>query len=293
MKLIQSLFLLTSFAILEACSPSSEKNTALSNQVDALASQVESEISTFKKITILDHHEMAEEEDVNIPPAILTIFSSPKVNATLLKKSQLIGLDLPFKVLVYSDTVRTKVAFTSAEFIQKRHGLAPYLLNDYSTAMEQALTSVPDDKIAKLDLSGLSAEYGIVKIKSEYDFTTTIQNLKDIVMSQEEAKGFADVDFQKEASEIDFPLLPNTLLLFGSNAQDGKSMADSPLLGLDAFCQKVLVFEDESGGVWIAFNDIIAFAELYYSRSSEVQQTTNASLIRTFKKAITISEVME
>ena len=62
-------------------------------------------------------------------------------------------------------------------------------------------------------------------------------------------------------------------------------MADFPKLGLDAFCQKLLVFEDEDGNVQIAFNDIVAFAKLHYGRSNMAQQVINTRLKQTFKKA--------
>ena len=54
------------------------------------------------------------------------------------------------------------------------------------------------------------------------------------------------------------------------------------------FCQKLLVYENESGEVWIAYNDIVAFANLYYQTSTKPQQMINQRLKMTFSKAITL-----
>ena len=63
-------------------------------------------------------------------------------------------------------------------------------------------------------------------------------------------------------------------------------MAEFPKLGLDAFCQKLLVYEDPQGGVKVAFNDIVAFAELHYGKSNPPQNVINGRLKKTFTEAI-------
>ena len=64
-------------------------------------------------------------------------------------------------------------------------------------------------------------------------------------------------------------------------------MMTSPKIGLDAFCQKLLVYENESNEVWVAYNDIVAFADLYYQTSTKPQQMINQRLKMTFSKAVT------
>ena len=38
-------------------------------------------------------------------------------------------------------------------------------------------------------------------------------------------------------------------------------MSDAPTLGLDAFCQKFLVWQDAAGKVHLSFNNLLAIAE--------------------------------
>ena len=68
------------------------------------------------------------------------------------------------------------------------------------------------------------------------------------------------------------------------------AMAEYPKLGLDAFCQKLLVYVDSKGAVKVIFNDIVAFAELHYGKSSKPQNVINGRLIKTFSAAVKRSE---
>ncbi len=75
-------------------------------------------------------------------------------------------------------------------------------------------------------------------------------------------------------------------LIFLTDLCFGKAIMTSPKTGLDAFCQKLLVYEDDKGEVWVAFNDIVAFANLYYGTATKPQQMINQRLIAAFSKAV-------
>jgi len=270
----------------EAASVRSEN---IVQKVDEVAVNLKGAITNFKTIAVLDHHRMAAEAGVYTPPSIALIFSDPKTDIPLIQANQLTGLDLPFKVLCYAepDTSDVKIAFTSAEFIQKRHDLETSLLLDYKSKMKNVIKSFPEEMVSKTNNSNVDEGFGIVQIKSDFDYTTTVKNLRNIVMSQSDTKWFADVDYQKEASDLGISIRPTILLLFGGPAPGGKAMMTSPKIGLDAFCQKLLVYEKENGEVWAAYNDIVAFAELYYQTSTKPQQMINKRLKMTFTKAVT------
>lgn len=55
-------------------------------------------------------------------------------------------------------------------------------------------------------------------------------------------------------------IAPARLLLFGGPALGAKAMAKAPTLGLDAFCQKLLVWQDDAGEVFVSFNDLLVLA---------------------------------
>jgi uncharacterized protein (DUF302 family) len=63
-------------------------------------------------------------------------------------------------------------------------------------------------------------------------------------------------------------------------------MAEYPSIGLDAFCQKLLVYADEDDKTIVLYNDIAALAELHYGQSAKPHAMLNKRLTETFTKAI-------
>lgn len=288
MKFLKPITLFLCFVLILSCGKN-KKNESITQKVDTVVKQLNKSISSFHTIATLDHHRMAAEAGVYTPPSVATIFSDAKIDASLVIENQLAALDLPYKVLCYAeaDTTNAKVAYTSAEFIQKRHQLNANLLADYKSSIDKVLAVFPKEIISDTDISTVNKGFGIVRIKSDFDFVTTVQNLREIVMSQGDTKWFADIDYQKNAANLNVEIRPTMLLLFGGPAPGGKAMMTSPKIGLDAFCQKLLVYQNEVGEVWIAYNDIVAFAKLYYQSSTKPQQMINQRLKMTFTKAVT------
>ncbi len=300
MNFVKSITLIFSFVFIISCGEKTKKEVVtdspvketITQKVDNAVSQLDKSISLFNTIATLDHHRMAAAVGVYTPPSIATIFLDAKTDVVIVKENQLAALDLPFKVLCYAeaDTTNVKVAYTSSDFIKKRHQLDPNLLTDYQANMNKVLAVFPKEMISKTDITAVNKGFGIISIKSDFDYTTTVQNLRDIVMSQGDTKWFADIDYQKEAANLNVQIRPTMLLLFGGPAPGGKAMVTSPKIGLDAFCQKLLVYKNEAGEVWIAYNDIVAFAKLYYGTSTKPQQLINERLKMTFTKAVTIQK---
>lgn len=241
-----------------------------------------------KYVINLDHHKMANEEGVYTPPSIATIFSNPQINTELIKQNSLIGLDLPFKTLCYTeaDTSQVFITYTSGSFIAKRHGFSDEALSEYNQRLSTLLQNLGNVSIPELELDKVDSAYGIVMIKSSYEFNQTVEKLKHIVEAQSDTRWFGEIDYQKDAKDLNVEIQPAKLLLFGGPAPGGKAMMTTPRIGLDAFCQKLLIYQNETGEVWVAFNDIVAFSELYYDYSTKPQQMINNRLIETFTIAV-------
>lgn len=260
---------------------------SIEQRVTNLSDEINNKLDeTF--VVNLDHHKMAKEEGVYTPPSIATIFSDPLVNTPLIKENPLIGIDLPFKILCFSeaDTTNVSMAFTSADFISKRHGIELSMLESFDKKLSNIVSSIDASLISKTNTDSISLGYGIIKIQSDYDFNNTIENLKTIVNAQNDTRWFGEIDFQKDASALNQEVNLSTLLLFGGPAPGGKAMMTTPKIGLDAFCQKLLVYENDEGEIWVAFNDIVAFSELYYNKSTKPQNLINQRLTKTFTTAV-------
>jgi uncharacterized protein (DUF302 family) len=274
----------------EIATPEIVKRISIVEQVDGLNNKLQQSVGDLKLVASLDHHRMAKEVGVYTPPSIASIYSDASVNTDILSKSNpLVGLDLPFKFLCFSeaDTTSARLATTSFDFIAKRHGLTEETLSLFQNRLAAVLKPFDNSSISKTNLDSVGEGYGIIKIQSDFDFAATVGNLKAIVESQSDTRWFGEIDYQKEAMANGVELSPNTLLLFGAPAPGGKAMMTTPKIGLDAFCQKLLVFQDDAGNVWVAFNDIVACSELYYGQSTKPQQMINQRLKMTFTKAVT------
>lgn len=265
-----------------------EVTQTINEQVMAVSNQVNQLLKNNQLVANLDHHTMAKEEGVYTPSSIATIYSNPEMNTLLVKSNPLVGLDLPLKFLSYTepDTTSVSLAYTSANFIAKRHGIDVAFLNDYNQEVQLVLNAMSSVQVSKTNVDSVSVGYGIIQLQSDFNFDQTVENLKNIVNAQSDTRWFGEVNYSQDAANLGEEINPTILLLFGGPAPGGKAMMTTPKIGLDAFCQKLLVYQNDNGEIWVAFNDIVAFSNLYYNRNTKPQNLINQRLTATFTKAI-------
>lgn len=260
----------------------------LVDQVDELQRQVAANTHRFVQVATIDHSRLAGEAGMEMPPCIVTIFSDPTSNAPLIATNPLIGLDLPHRVLAYAEPGATEasLAFGDAGYLARRHGVADAeLLSRYEWVLDEALSGTSLDIRRPVALDQVDVDFGIHNLVSEHPFEETVSRLKGIVSGQDDTVWFGELDFRAEAATQDIEVRPVTMLLFGAPAPGGMCMAEFPRLGLDAFCQKLLVFEDDQQQIRVAFNDIVSFAHLHYGRSNAPQEVVNSRLDAAFRAA--------
>jgi len=127
------------------------------------------------------------------------------------------------------------------------------------------------------------SENGMVSIKSENDFETTLTKLESIIVAKELIL-FAKVDHAAGASKVGKQLRPTTLLIFGSPKAGTPLMEAEQKIGLD-LPLKVLVWEDEAQQVWLTYNDIDYLAKRH-ALGDEVEATVTllANVLDAFTK---------
>jgi len=99
----------------------------------------------------------------------------------------------------------------------------------------------------------LSADDGVVRVKSAYPMEETVARLKKDVV----AKGilfFQEVNQSKLAADAGIKVLPSTLLVFGNPPLGTQFIAARPAAGLD-WPVRLLVQQDEQGDVWAVYTD--------------------------------------
>lgn len=94
---------------------------------------------------------------------------------------------------------------------------------------------------------------GVIRIKSMHSVTATVDKLE----SELKNKGmtiFKRVSHSDGAAKVGLELRPTELLMFGNPKVGTPLMQCQQLAALD-LPQKALVYEDETGQVWLAYND--------------------------------------
>lgn len=98
----------------------------------------------------------------------------------------------------------------------------------------------------------ISADKGIIETPSNHSVDETVARFRGIL----EAKGvtlFAVIDHSGEAEKVGLKMPATKLLIFGSPKAGTPIMLAAPSVAID-LPLKILVRQDESGKVWIAYN---------------------------------------
>lgn len=288
-KITVVIFLL--FVSFISCETSNKEPKQISSKeisVDAAHLLIEKNTIDYRNVVTLDHHRMAKVTGAYTPAAIASIFIKDDVEMykPLLKHQQL-AMDLPFKILAFSnqESQNAKIAYTSTAFLMKRHGLSASDLAFYDKEMKAVIASLPQDLIKKSDVTSVTKDFGVIKMSSKYSFDETLSRIRALIKMNQDARWFTEIDFQKEARNYKLEIDPTFLCFFGAPKPGALAMHDTPEIGLDAFCQKVLIYENE-GKTYVCFSDMVAFSNLYYGRSNKGQEIVTKRMTAALQKAI-------
>ena len=96
-------------------------------------------------------------------------------------------------------------------------------------------------------------EDGIVRVKSAYPLTETVNRLKKDV-ADNGIMFFSEIDQSELAAKAGIKLLPSTLLVFGNPPLGIQFLTSNPDSGLD-WPVRLLVHQDANGDVWAIYTD--------------------------------------
>ena len=121
---------------------------------------------------------------------------------------------------------------------------------------------------ATLCLTALPVTAEIVKVRAAHDVAITGDALQ-AAMDEAGATVFARIDHAGAAEMAGLTLAPETLFVFGNPQSGTPMMQEDPLAGL-FLPLKVLVYQDGSGAVWLAYeNPADTFAALKLAKSAD------------------------
>ena len=255
-------------------------------QTDAVFAQIERNAiaEQIQPLFDIDHSRMAEKSGEVLDASRVAFYTSPKLNSQLLQGEIRTGLDLPYRVQAFYQNGELKVRYTDVQYLKIRHGLEDStVLTRVDGEIKKLVADLPN--AAPVSHEGLQKDYGIVELVSEYVFAETVDRLKAAILAEGDTVWFQDIDYQQQALDFDIELPRTMLLVFGAPAPGAKAMRDYPSIGLDAFGQKVLVYE-QGAKVNVIFNDIPAFSELHYADNAIVHKVIKFRLNSTLSSAI-------
>ncbi len=82
------------------------------------------------------------------------------------------------------DTLNAQIAYTSSDFIQKRHNVHSDLHLEYHSSINQVIEYYSKDLISITDVFEVKKGFGIVKIKPDFYYETTVQKLRHCYSSK-------------------------------------------------------------------------------------------------------------
>jgi len=109
----------------------------------------------------------------------------------------------------------------------------------------------------------------LVKVKSEKSFDDTYNSLKKAIEILP-LKIITELDHQENAKKSELELRPTKIIMFGNPTFGTPLMNENQTIGID-LPQKMLVYKDEKGDVYLVYNDPKALADTHeISRHNEI-----------------------
>lgn len=249
--------------------------------IDVAYSNLKTALTDNENIEIvkeLDHSQNAVSVDLNLMPTQIIFFGNPTLGTPLMRKNQLAGLDLPLKVLFYEDQEDVFAFFNSTHYLASRYGVGEVeSLSQISGALNNLVGTAVEARPEQTDDQNVDLHEGVVTVKSSNTFETTYDKLKFGIESNENLSVAAELDHRQNAENVGMELRSTKVIMFGNPRLGTPLMQSVRSIGLD-LPQKMLVWENANGAVFISYNDPAFLKEKHHveGEAEEVQQISNA-----------------
>lgn len=127
---------------------------------------------------------------------------------------------------------------------------------------------------------------GLVTVESNLTFQETHDRLQGAIEANVNLRILTTVDHQANAAGVDEPLPPTRLILFGNPALGTPLMQGSRTAAID-LPQKMLVWQDQDGRVFLTYNDPLYIRKRHGLEGSDEVLSTMSNALRTLASAAT------
>jgi uncharacterized protein (DUF302 family) len=125
---------------------------------------------------------------------------------------------------------------------------------------------------------------GVVRLKSGYGMDETIARIKQDI-AHKGIMFFDEIKQSELAAQAGIKLNPSTLLVFGNPPLGTLFLTSNPDSGLD-WPVRLLVRQDESGAVWLAYTDFGWIARRHNIRDREAQFNMASGVIESILASV-------
>ncbi len=218
--------------------------------------------SAINLVAQVNHQQNASGAGLNLRPTRVVLFGNPILGTPLMQANQQAGLDLPQKILVYEDgSGQTYAAFNSIQYLAGRHGLDTVsTLTKIDNALKNLVEGSTNSQVETPSFKAVALNEGVKSMKSMNSFSATYEKLQKAIASNTNLKIIAVLDHQQNAKSAGLELKPTRLIVFGNPNLGTPLMQAAQTVGID-LPQKMLVYQDSSGTVRVAYNDPYFLAE--------------------------------
>ena len=130
----------------------------------------------------------------------------------------------------------------------------------------------------------LAADNGLVTVQSRYSVKETIARFEEAVRAKESLgfTVFTELDHAAAAAKFGLTMRPRTVIVFGNPKFGTPVMVGTPTLAIDV-PPKALVWEDDSGKVWLTYNSAEYLGQVIYARHGLADPPSTPKLAEALK----------
>ncbi|HZJ36177.1 MAG TPA: DUF302 domain-containing protein [Gillisia sp.] len=231
-------------------------------------------------IAEVDHAANARAVGRVLNPTKIVFFANPNLGTPLLQKNQLVGLDLPQKLLFFENNDALVFAmYNSVAYLESRYQLQDTAtLGQVSGVLETLTNTATNSDVKRAGILIAESGEGILTVESNQDFEQTYSSLENAISSDENLQIFVQLDHQSNAASVGMELRPTKLIIFGNPNLETPLMQNSQTIGLD-LPLKMLVWEDQDGIVKISYNDPLYLQLRHGINGNEIQLQQIATIL--------------
>eukprot|EP00028_Trichosphaerium_sp_Am-I-7-wt_P001062 CAMPEP_0168531718 /NCGR_PEP_ID=MMETSP0405-20121227/15685_1 /TAXON_ID=498012 /ORGANISM="Trichosphaerium sp, Strain Am-I-7 wt" /LENGTH=329 /DNA_ID=CAMNT_0008556715 /DNA_START=120 /DNA_END=1110 /DNA_ORIENTATION=- len=238
-------------------------------------------------IAVIDHTSNAESVGLSLPPLKVLALSNANVGTGYMQLDQRYAIEAPLRICIWEDAGgQVHVMYNGFEHLRQRFcidadiSLPQTIFNAITNgATGRDNTTIPPPPLGNCDPSDLDFA-GLVIKESQNSVPVTVNELIN-AFEGTPIRVILNFDHQANAFNSGLALRPTTVVWFGNPVLGTPVMNSNLRAGMD-LPQKVLVYEDEDGKVYLAYNNPNYIRDRYDIQDQSEIFTTFVNVLNRF-----------